>query len=66
MRSDLEAIRDLVLGEVNVKELVILDAARASSRRRSKPDFKKLGARLGKAYESRCNGHQWLRPGTYC
>jgi isoleucyl-tRNA synthetase len=48
MRTRLEAIRDLVLSEVNVKELVILDASESKLTKRIKPDFKKLGARLGK------------------
>ncbi|MBS1568748.1 MAG: class I tRNA ligase family protein, partial [Bacteroidetes bacterium] len=48
MRTRLEAIRELVLGEVNVKELVILDANESKLTKKIKPDFKKLGARLGK------------------
>ncbi|MCI1751683.1 MAG: isoleucine--tRNA ligase [Flavobacteriales bacterium] len=48
MRSDLDAIRDLVLGEVNVKELVMLDPSESKLTKKIKPDFKKLGARLGK------------------
>jgi isoleucyl-tRNA synthetase len=48
MRAHLEAIRELVLGEVNVKELVILDANESKLTKKIKPDFKKLGARMGK------------------
>ena len=48
MRVRLEAIRELVLGEVNVKELVILDASESKLAKKIKPDFKKLGARMGK------------------
>jgi isoleucyl-tRNA synthetase len=48
MRAHLEAVRELVLGEVNVKELVILDASESKLTKKIKPDFKKLGARLGK------------------
>jgi isoleucyl-tRNA synthetase len=48
MRTRLEAIRELVLGEVNVKELVILDASESKLNKKIKPDFKKLGARMGK------------------
>jgi isoleucyl-tRNA synthetase len=44
----LEAIRDLVLSEVNVKELVILDASESKLTKKIKPIFPKLGARLGK------------------
>ncbi|MCB0756991.1 MAG: isoleucine--tRNA ligase [Flavobacteriales bacterium] len=48
MRSDLDAIRNLMLSEVNVKELVMLDPSESKLTKRIKPDFKKLGARLGK------------------
>jgi len=48
MRTRLDAIRELVLGEVNVKELVILDASESNLNKKIKADFKKLGARLGK------------------
>jgi isoleucyl-tRNA synthetase len=48
----LEAIRELVLSEVNVKELVILDAAESKLTKKIKPDFKKLGARMGKLMKS--------------
>ena len=48
MRKRLEAIQELVLGEVNVKELVILDANESKLTKKIKPDFKKLGARMGK------------------
>ena len=52
MRTRLEAIRDLVLSEVNVKELVILDASESQLTKKIKPDFKKLGARMGKLMKS--------------
>ncbi|MFZ1688453.1 MAG: isoleucine--tRNA ligase, partial [Flavobacteriales bacterium] len=52
MRQRLEAIRDLVLSEVNVKELVILDANESKLNKKIKPDFKKLGARMGKHMKS--------------
>ena len=48
MRTRLDAIRELVLSEVNVKELVILDASESKLTKKIKADFKKLGARLGK------------------
>ncbi|QQR88110.1 MAG: isoleucine--tRNA ligase [Flavobacteriales bacterium] len=48
MRTHLEAIRDLVLSEVNVKELVILDASESKLTKKIKPIFPKLGARMGK------------------
>jgi isoleucyl-tRNA synthetase len=52
MRTRLEAVRDLVLSEVNVKGLVILDASESKLTKRIKPDFKKLGARMGKLMKS--------------
>ncbi|MBL7962636.1 MAG: isoleucine--tRNA ligase [Flavobacteriales bacterium] len=48
MRARLDAIRDLVLSEVNVKELVVLDAGESKLTKKIKPIFPKLGARLGK------------------
>lgn len=52
MRTRLEAISELVLSEVNVKELVILDASESKLTKKIKPDFKKLGARMGKLMKS--------------
>jgi isoleucyl-tRNA synthetase len=52
MRERLEGIRELVLSEVNVKELVVLDANESKLTKKIKPDFKKLGARLGKLMKS--------------
>ncbi len=52
MRTRLEAVRDLVLSEVNVKELVLLDASESKLTKKIKPDFKKLGARMGKLMKS--------------
>jgi isoleucyl-tRNA synthetase len=52
MRSRLEAIRELILSEVNVKDLVILDASESKLTKKIKPDFKKLGARMGKLMKS--------------
>lgn len=52
MRTRLEAIRELVLSEVNVKELVILDASESKLTKKIKPIFPKLGARMGKLMKS--------------
>ncbi|MBP8824263.1 MAG: isoleucine--tRNA ligase [Flavobacteriales bacterium] len=52
MRTRLEAVRELVLSEVNVKELVVLDAGESKLTKKIKPDFKKLGARMGKFMKS--------------
>lgn len=47
-RKHIEKVRELILSEVNVKELVILDASESKLTKKIKPDFKKLGARMGK------------------
>ncbi|MBL7940378.1 MAG: isoleucine--tRNA ligase [Flavobacteriales bacterium] len=52
MRARLDAIRDLVLSEVNVKELVVLDASESKLTKKIKPIFPKLGARMGKLMKS--------------
>ncbi len=52
MRARLDAIRELVLSEVNVKELVILDASESKLTKKIKPIFPKLGARMGKLMKS--------------
>ena len=52
MRARLEAIRDLVLSEVNVKDLVVLDAGKGQLTKKIKPDFKKLGSRMGRAMKA--------------
>lgn len=52
MRTRLDAIRELVLSEVNVKELVILDASESKLTKKIKPIFPKLGARMGKLMKS--------------
>ncbi len=46
--DDVEAVRDLILNEVNVKELKYVDNAAGVLVKRVKPDFKKLGPRYGK------------------
>ena len=46
--DDVDAVRDLVLNEVNVKELKYVDNAAGILVKRVKPDFKKLGPRYGK------------------
>ena len=47
-RADLEAVRDLIATEVNVKDLKIVDNAESGLVKRVKADFKKLGPRYGK------------------
>ena len=47
-RSQIEAVKELVLGEVNVKEIKFVDDTEGILVKRVKPDFKKLGPRYGK------------------
>lgn len=46
--KDLDAVRELILNEVNVKELKHVDNAAGILVKKIKPDFKKLGPRYGK------------------
>jgi len=47
-KEAIEAVRDLILNEVNVKELNYVDNAAGILVKKVKPDFKKLGPRYGK------------------
>jgi|LFRM01.2.fsa_nt_gb isoleucyl-tRNA synthetase len=47
-KQNIEAIKSLILNEVNVKELNFVDSTNAILIKRIKPDFKKLGPRYGK------------------
>ncbi len=47
-RNDLEAIKELVLSEINVKELKIVGSDEGVLVKSVKPDFKKLGPKFGK------------------
>ena len=47
-RSQIEAVKELVLNEVNVKEIKFVDDTEGILIKRVKPDFKKLGPRYGK------------------
>ena len=47
-KANIEAIKKLVLNEVNVKELSFVDNASGILVKKIKPDFKKLGPRYGK------------------
>lgn len=46
--KDIDAVRELILNEVNVKELKYVDNAMGILIKKVKPDFKKLGPRYGK------------------
>lgn len=47
-RQDLEAVKDIILNEVNVKELKLVSNEESGLVKRVKADFKKLGPRYGK------------------
>ena len=47
-KQNIEAVKSLILNEVNVKELHFVDSTNAMLVKRIKPDFKKLGPRYGK------------------
>jgi isoleucyl-tRNA synthetase len=47
-RNDLEAVKDIVLAEINVKELALLDDASGVIVKSAKPNFKVLGPKYGK------------------
>lgn len=51
----IDNIRDIILGEVNVKELEIMSEDNTMLVKKIKADFKKLGARLGKQMKSAAN-----------
>lgn len=47
-REDLQAVADIIISEVNIKELKIVDNEESGLVKRVKADFKKLGPRYGK------------------
>ena len=47
-RAEIEAVSDLIMAEVNVKEIVLLDDASGILVKQIKPNFKTLGPRFGK------------------
>lgn len=51
-KEEIEAVKDLILNEVNVKELNFVDNTAGILVKRIKPDFKKLGAALWKNHEA--------------
>ncbi|MFT4203640.1 MAG: isoleucine--tRNA ligase [Chitinophagaceae bacterium] len=52
MKTQLAKIEDLVKSEVNVKEIEYLDANNSIISKKAKPNFKTLGARMGKSMKS--------------
>lgn len=51
-QDSIEAVKSLILNEVNVKELRFVDNAAGILVKKIKPDFKKLGPRYGKIMKS--------------
>lgn len=51
-QESLEAVKSLILGEVNVKEMKFVDNTAGILVKKVKPDFKKLGPRYGKIMKS--------------
>ena len=47
-KQAIESMKDLILGELNVKELKLVDGDNGILVKRVKPDFKKLGPKFGK------------------
>ena len=47
-KAEIEAVSDLILAEVNVKEITLLDDASGILVKQIKPNFKTLGPRFGK------------------
>ncbi len=59
-RADIDAIKDIVLGETNVKSIKYVDAESGVLVKRVKPDFKKLGPKYGKLMKSVAGAVQQL------
>lgn len=51
-RTAIEAMRDLIMNEVNVKDIKIVGGEDGVLVKRVKPDFKKLGPKFGKSMKS--------------
>ena len=47
-KAEIEAVSDLIMAEVNVKEIQLLDDASGILVKQIKPNFKTLGPRFGK------------------
>ncbi len=62
-RQKFEAVKDLILSEVNVKEVEYIDDTSAVLVKKIKPDFKKLGPRFGKLMKDVAAAVATLTPG---
>ncbi|MGI6074444.1 MAG: isoleucine--tRNA ligase [Fermentimonas sp.] len=61
-KENLMAIEQLILSEVNVKELVYVDSDNEILVKRVKPNFKKLGPRYGKIMKQIANRIEQMNP----
>jgi len=61
-RAKFEAVRDLILAEVNVKEVEYIDDTAAILVKKIKPNFKTLGPRYGKLMKDIANAISVLTP----
>ena len=62
-REDLQAIKNLVLSEINVKEMQLLDDASGVIVKSAKPNFKVLGPKYGKEMGKIAGTINQLKPG---
>ena len=61
-RNKLEAVKDLILAEVNVKEIVYIDDTASILVKKIKPNFKTLGPRHGKLMKEISNAISLFTP----
>jgi isoleucyl-tRNA synthetase len=61
-RAKFEAVKDLILAEVNVKEVEYIDDTASILVKKIKPNFKTLGPRYGKLMKDIANGISALTP----
>lgn len=61
-RSKFEAVKDLILAEVNVKEVEFIDDTAGVVTRKIKPNFKTLGPRYGKLMKDISQAISGLKP----
>ena len=54
-RENIDSVKELILNEVNVKELIFADHSAGILVKRIKPDFKKLGPKYGKIMKDLAN-----------
>ncbi|MCD8178724.1 MAG: isoleucine--tRNA ligase [Tannerellaceae bacterium] len=62
-QENIEAVKGLILNEVNVKEMKFVDNSEGILVKRIKPDFKKLGPRFGKIMKQLATAIQQMEQG---